>query len=74
MYVRDPRLVTYIWQLLMMRLNTKLNMSTARYPRIDDLNELVEKRMQILLSCYRVESRSDWVSHLSLVEIISLFG
>jgi hypothetical protein len=34
------------------KLNTKLNMSTARHPRTDGLTERVHQTMQTLLRCY----------------------
>ena len=37
----DPKLVGKFWQSFMGKLKTKLNMSTARHPRTDDLSERV---------------------------------
>ena len=51
------------------KLDTKLNTSTARHLRIDDLTERVNHSMQILLRCYCAESGFDWTSHLSMVEL-----
>ena len=34
---RDPKFVGKVWQIFMGKLNTKLNMSIARHPRIDGL-------------------------------------
>jgi transposase InsO family protein len=65
---RDPQFVGKIWQSFMRKLNTKLNMSTARHPQTDSLIERVNKTMQILLRCYTTESRFDWVSHLPMIE------
>ncbi len=65
---RDPRFVGNFWQSFMRKLNTKLNMSTARHPQTDGLTERVNETMQILLRCYTTESRFDWVSHLPMVE------
>ena len=50
------------------KLNTKLNMSTARHPRIDGLTERVNQTMQLLLRCYCAKSGFDWTSHLTMVE------
>jgi hypothetical protein len=52
----------------MRKLNTKLNMSTARHPQTDGLTERDNETMQILLRCYTAESGFDWVSHLPMVE------
>jgi len=52
----------------MEKLNTKLNMSTARHPRTNGLTERVHQTMQILLRCYCAESGFDWTSHLSMIE------
>ena len=50
------------------KVNTKLNMSTARHPRTDGLTERVTQSMQTLLRCYCAESGFDWTSQLSIVE------
>ena len=65
---RDPKFVGNLWQTFMGKLNTKLNMSTARHPRTDGLTERVNRTMQALLRCYCTESDFDWTSHLSMVE------
>ncbi len=65
---RDPKFVGKFWQTFMGKLNTKLNMSTARHPRTDGLDERVNQTMQTLLRCYCAESGFDWSSHLSMVE------
>ena len=65
---RDPKFVGKFWQSFMRKLNTKLNMSTARHPRTDGLTERVNESMQTLLRCYCAESGSDWASQLSMVE------
>ena len=65
---RDPRFVGKFWQSFMRKLNTKLNMSTARHPQTDGLTERVNETMQILLRCYTAESGFDWVSQLPMVE------
>jgi hypothetical protein len=51
----DPRFVGRCWQSFMRKLNTKLNMSMARYPQIYGLTERVNKTMQIFLGCYTSE-------------------
>ncbi len=61
---RDPKFVGKFWQTFMGKLNTKLNMSTARHPRTDGLTERVNQTMR----CYCAESGFDWVSHFSMVE------
>ena len=72
---RYPRFVAKFWQSCMGRLNTKLNMSTARHPRADGLTERVNQTMQTLLPCYYcVESTFDWTSHLSMVEFCLNFS
>ena len=50
------------------KLNTKLNVSTARHPRTDGLTERVNQTMQTQLRCYYAGSGFDWTSHLSIVE------
>jgi hypothetical protein len=50
------------------KLNTKLNISTARHPRTNGLTERVNQNMQTLLRCYCAESGFVWTSHLSMVE------
>ena len=65
---RDPKFVGKFWQTFMGKLNTKLNMSTARHPRTGGLTERVNQTMQTLLRCYCAESGFDWTSHLSMVE------
>jgi len=65
---RDPKFVGIFWQSFMRKLNTKLNMSTARHPRTDGLTERVNVTMQTLLRYYCAEFGSDWASHLSMVE------
>jgi hypothetical protein len=52
----------------MAKLNTKMNMSTARHPRTDVLTSRIHQTMQTLLRCYCAKSRFDWNSHLSMVE------
>jgi hypothetical protein len=46
---RDPRFVGKYWQSFMRKLNTKLNLSTARHPQTEDFTERANKAMQILL-------------------------
>ena len=50
------------------KMNTKLNMSTARHPRNGGLTERINQIMQTLLRYYCAESGFDWTSHLSMVE------
>ena len=52
----------------MRKLNTKLNMSTARHAQIDGLIERVNETMQTLLRCYTTNSKFDEVSQLPMVE------
>jgi hypothetical protein len=62
---KDSYIVSEFRQSFTMKLNTKLNMSTARYLQIDGLIiERVNEMMLILLRCYATESGFDWVSHL----------
>ena len=56
---RDPKFVGKFWQSFMEKLNTKLNTSTARHPRIDGLMERVNQTMQTLLRCYCAKSGFD---------------
>jgi hypothetical protein len=58
----------------MRKLNTKLNMSTARHSQSDGLNERVNEAMQILLRCYTTKSGFDWVSHLPMVKFYYYFS
>ena len=52
---RDPRFVGKFWQSFISKLNTKLNMSTARHPQTDGLTEQVNETKQILSRCYTTE-------------------
>ena len=66
---RHPKFAGKFWQSFMRKLNTKLNMSTARHPPTDGLTERVNETMQTLLRCHCAESGFDWASHhLSMVE------
>jgi transposase InsO family protein len=65
---RDPRFVSKFWQSFIRKLNTQLNMSTARHRQTDGLIERVNKTIQIVLRCYTTKSRFDWVSHLAMVK------
>ncbi len=67
---KDPKYDGKFWQTqtFMGKLNTKLNMSTARHPRTDGLTERVNQTMQTLLRCYCAELGFDRTSHLSMVE------
>ena len=65
---RDPRFISAFWQALWRRLNTKLNMSTARRPQTDGLTERVNETMQSLLRCVCAEAGYDWASHLDMIE------
>jgi hypothetical protein len=49
---RDPKFVGKFRQSFMKKLNTNLNMSTARHPRTDGLTERNNETMQTLLRCY----------------------
>jgi hypothetical protein len=53
----DPRFVGKFWQSFMRKLNTNLNMSTARHPQTHGLIERVNETMQILLRCYNTYSK-----------------
>ena len=46
---RDPRFVGQFWQSFRRKLNTKLNISTARHPQTNGLPERVNETMQIML-------------------------
>jgi hypothetical protein len=48
---RDSKFVGKLWQSVMGKLNTKLNMSIARHPRTESLAERVNQAMQTLLRC-----------------------
>ena len=65
---KDYRFVGKFWQSFMRTLKSKLNMSTARYPKTDDLTGRVNDTIRILLRCYTTEFGFDWVSHLPMVE------
>jgi hypothetical protein len=71
---RDPKFVGKFWQRFMVKLNIKLNMSTARRPRTDGLTERVFQTMQTLLRCYCAESGFDWTSHLSMVKFYNNYS
>jgi hypothetical protein len=66
---RDQNLDEKFWQTFMGKLNTKLNMSSARFSRTYGLTERVNQTMQTLLRCYCAKSGFDWTSHLSMVEL-----
>jgi len=65
---RGPKFVGKFSQTFMGKLNTKLNMSTARHPRTSGLIERDNQTMQTLLRCYCAEYGFDWTSHFSMVE------
>ena len=65
---RGPQFIADFWQSFWRRLNTKLNMSTARRPQTDGLSERVNETMQSLLRCYCAEAGYDWAAHLDMVE------
>jgi hypothetical protein len=65
---RDPKFIGKFRPTFMGKLNTKLNMSTARHPRSDSLTERVNQTMQTLLRCYCAESGFDLTSNLSMME------
>jgi len=65
---RDPRFVGIFRQSFIRKLNTKLNMITARHPQTDGQSKRANETMKILLRCYTPESGFDWVSHLPMVE------
>ena len=65
---RDPIFVSEFWQSLWRKLNTKLNMSTARRPQTDGLTERVNETMQSLLRCYCAEAGYDWSDQLDMIE------
>jgi hypothetical protein len=44
---KDSKFVGQLWQNFIDKLNTKLNMSNARHPRIGGLTERVNQTMQI---------------------------
>jgi hypothetical protein len=52
---RHPRFFGKFRQSFMRKLNTNLNMSTARHPQTDGLIGRVNETMQILMHCYTVE-------------------
>jgi len=47
-----PKFVGEFRQSCIVKLNTRLNMSTARHPRTDGATERVNQTMQTLLRCY----------------------
>ncbi len=48
---KDCKFVGKFWQSFMGKLNTRLNMRTARHPRTDGLSEKVNQTMQTVLRC-----------------------
>jgi hypothetical protein len=50
------------------KLNTKLNMNTARHSRTDGLTKKVNRTIQTLLRCYFAKPGFDWTSPLSMAE------
>lgn len=65
---RDPKFISAFWQSFWRKLNTKLNMSTARRPQTDGLTERVNQTMQSLLRCYCAEAGYDWFDQLDMIE------
>ena len=49
---KDPKFVGKLWRTFKGKLNSKLNMSTSRHPRTDDLTERVNQTMQTVLRCH----------------------
>jgi len=56
---KDSKFVGKFRQTFMGKLNTKLNMSTARHPRTYGLTERVNQTMQTLLRCDYAKSGFD---------------
>ena len=56
------------WQSFMGKLNTKVNMSSDRHPRTNDLMEIINQTMQTLLRCYCGE-RLDFIGFKRMVEL-----
>ena len=54
------------------KLNTQLNMSTARHPRTDGSTERVNQTMQTLLRGYCSKFGVNWTSHLSMVDFFTI--
>ena len=65
---RDPKFIRKFCQSFMRKLNTKLNLSTARHLRNGGLRERVIQTMQTQLHWYCANSGFDWTSHLSMME------
>jgi hypothetical protein len=65
---KDPKFAGKFWQTFMEKVNTKLNMSRARHPRMDGLTDRVNQTMQTCVRGYCGESGFDWTSHLCMVE------
>ena len=63
----DPRFVGKYRQSFTRKLNTKLNMGTAKHPQTDGITEWFNATMQIVLCYYTTESSFDWVSYLPMV-------
>ena len=63
---KDPGFIVKIWQTFVRKLNTKLNMSTARHPQGDGLTDHVRETMQMLLRSYIAKSDFYWVYMISM--------
>jgi hypothetical protein len=67
MFDRKPHFVANLWEPFMRKLNTKLNMSTARYPQTDGLTKHVNNETMHQWRGYTSESGFEWGSRLPTV-------
>ncbi|GJZ37363.1 putative reverse transcriptase domain-containing protein [Tanacetum coccineum] len=65
---RDGRFTSLFWQALHKALGTRLDMSTAYHPEIDDQSERIIQTLEDMLRACVLDFGKSWDRHLSLVE------
>nr|GFC14514.1 reverse transcriptase domain-containing protein [Tanacetum cinerariifolium] len=65
---RDPRFVSNFWRSLQNSLGTRLDMSIAYHPEIDDQSKRTIQTLEDMLRACAIDFRKGWVNHLPLVK------
>lgn len=65
---RDPVFTSNIWQQLMAKADTKLNMSSANHPQTDSQTERVNQSLETYLRCMTQACPTRWFKWLPLAE------